>query len=159
MDSVKDGGELISGYFYPPESGDYVFSLAADDGRPTDSDPDVATPALHVPGYRKRPLRVSRDLWCVARWRWHFLAMQHTGGELYLGKSWGSKKKIAAVHAFLGTPGNELGDSTKDSTRSYFEEVRSNEKKAVSEPISLMAGQPYYIEALEVNRQGRDVST
>jgi hypothetical protein len=32
VDSIEDGGEMVSGFFTPPDSGMYEFSLVADDG-------------------------------------------------------------------------------------------------------------------------------
>ena len=110
VDTVSDGGQMVSGNFIAPTTGDYSFSLAADDG-----------------------------------------------GILWFGESAATKVKIATVKSYVGSPGTADHDSTQTSTREYFEAVRLNEKSnAVSAPISLTAGQAYYIQAVEVNRQGRD---
>ena len=69
VDDVMDGGELISGYFTPPESGEYVFSLAADDGRPTIAD-SMRVAQCHAEalglGSRRHSAPVSRTLCRVA---------------------------------------------------------------------------------------------
>ena len=48
------------------------------------------------------------------------------------------------------------GESTRKSTEVYGDNVKGDETSAVSAPRHLTAGHGYYIQALEVNRQGRD---
>ena len=48
------------------------------------------------------------------------------------------------------------GESTRKSTEVYGDNVKGDETNAVSAPRHLKAGHGYYIQALEVNRQGRD---
>ena len=85
-------------------------------------------------------------------------AFSTLSGKLWFGTGVESKEKIAEVKAFVGRTSTYDGvtDSTRESTREYFGDIRKNEKDgAVSEPIQLTAGHSYYIQALEVNRQGR----
>eukprot|EP01050_Picozoa_sp_SAG11_P005074 SAG11_NODE_342_length_10454_cov_11.233079_6_plen_683_part_00 len=57
VDSVEDGGERISGFFTPPHSGEYTFSLSADDGGALymGHDSESAIPIAHINGFLGEP--------------------------------------------------------------------------------------------------------
>eukprot|EP01050_Picozoa_sp_SAG11_P007835 SAG11_NODE_664_length_7866_cov_6.323291_6_plen_329_part_00 len=63
VDSVADGGERISGFFTPPETSEYTFSLSADDGAKLyfgESARDAA-PIAQVVRYLGRPGKENGD--------------------------------------------------------------------------------------------------